>query len=149
MSFVSSFTLQISIAKYTQNSISLSSFFPLTRFFVNKNVPPHCQIHEKFSKESHFHFKFVWLHIAVFLFIISFLPVTFTVNTRICFHLHMVCSRYTVSTNLICVDDNKWKNKECFNTGEGTKPLLCYHDLLSSSLQQWQELSPTGNIPPN
>lgn len=57
--------------------------------------------------------------------IVSFFPVIPAVNKyQNLFSLHTVYARYTVSTQLICVD-NKWRNKGSFNTGEEIKPVLC------------------------
>lgn len=153
MSFVPSLISNIIFppsSKYTQNSILLSSFFLLIEFFVNKIFPSCCQIHE-FSREFTFSVNLFGYTLQYFLLVISFLPITPAANTRICFHLHTACARYTVGTKLISVDDNKWKNKDSFNTGEEAKPLFCSYDLLSSKEERALTLrnSPTGNSYPN
>lgn len=121
------------------NSILLSSFFLLIEFLVNKNIPTSLSNSWEIFKRVHI-FSLNWFGciLQYFLLIISFLPVTPAANTRICFHLHTICARYTVSTKLICADDNKWKNKESFNMGEETKHssalITCF---LQKKKEQW------------
>lgn len=56
-------------------------------------------------------------------------------------------SRYTVSTKLICADNNKCRNKGSFNIGEETKPLLCSYDFFKAramklqAFSNWQQFS--------
>lgn len=149
MSFVPSLIPQILSYLHlpnTLNSILLSSFFLLIEFLVNKHVPTSLSNSWEIFKGLHiFSLNLFGYTLQYFLLILSFLPVTPAANTRICFHLHTICARYTVSTKLICVDDNKWKNKESFNMGEETKPLLCSYNLLSSKEERAMALKTFAN----
>lgn len=126
-------------------------FFLLIKFFDHKNCPISLSNSRRFFKGVRFFSLNLVTHSSIFWLSCHFSPVTPAANTRICFDLHTVCARYTMSTKLMCGDDNKWRNKESFNTGKGTNSLLCTYDLFSSKEERamTSKLSPTGNSPPN